>query len=556
MRIESRDVESQLPPSVSIGLSEPLRDYWLKRARQHTRDFYAGVPISKLPEDLRVYEHLLWLNRPQVVIELGAHMGGSALWFRDRLRTLESYGLIRSPLVVSVDLNLAAARANVEAVDPTFESIVMLEANVLDPSLPDQVASQIPSGARSLVIEDSAHIYETTLAALVGFAQFVPHGGFFIVEDGCVDVEEMRLDPSWPRGVLPAIEYWLATDAGSEFVVRRDLELYGLSCHPGGFLQRLSRPPAVSASRPPQIKMDDQRAKAHAAALAALEAGHIEEGRDLLRDLVASELDPEHLNDLAVAIQMSGELGEAEVLLRAARTIGGDRPDVMENLETLAQLRSTRDSAWRGAPGIAGHDPGGIPERAHPGMPLHATLAEHCTRYSLALGVVGGLDVLDLGCGTGYGSEMLTWSARRVRGFDIWEPDDAQRPSWPGGAQLEYGHDLCRDPLPESDAATMFEVLEHLPEPDAALDLTFRAVSLLLVSFPNPVFHGSHLNPHHVNDWTLEQVENALTRAARRYHSDVQLEHLQQHGVMLAPGRDPNANFWLFVVRARDRTSR
>jgi predicted TPR repeat methyltransferase len=30
--------------------------------------------------------------------------------------------------------------------------------------------------------------------------------------------------------------------------------------------------------------------------------------------------------------------------------------------------------------------------------------------------------VLDLGCGTGYGTEMLSWTARRVRGFDRWEP--------------------------------------------------------------------------------------------------------------------------------------
>jgi cephalosporin hydroxylase len=90
-----------------------------------------------------------------------------------------------------------------------------------------------------MVIEDSAHVYETTTAALRGFARFVPAGGFFVVEDGCVDVEEMRLTPDWPRGVHPALNDWLETPAGRRFTVRRDLELYGLSCHPGGFLQRV-----------------------------------------------------------------------------------------------------------------------------------------------------------------------------------------------------------------------------------------------------------------------------------------------------------------------------
>jgi hypothetical protein len=46
----------------------------------------------------------------------------------------------------------------------------------------------------------------------------------------------MQLDESWPRGVLPAVADWLA---GSDhaFVARRDLELYGATCHPGGLLQ-------------------------------------------------------------------------------------------------------------------------------------------------------------------------------------------------------------------------------------------------------------------------------------------------------------------------------
>ena len=88
------------------------------------------------------------------------------------------------------------------------------------------------------MIEDSAHEYDTTYAALERFSRFVPAGGFFVVEDGCVDVDALRLDEAWPRGVLPALHDWLATGQGRAFRVRRDLELYGVSCHPEGFLQR------------------------------------------------------------------------------------------------------------------------------------------------------------------------------------------------------------------------------------------------------------------------------------------------------------------------------
>jgi cephalosporin hydroxylase len=239
-RAELERLAAEDREAVESRLGQPLRDYWLERVAQHTQDSYAGVTLSKFPEDLRIYEHLLWADRPNVVIELGAQWGASALWFRDRLRTLAGYGAIEAPLVISVDIGAEGARAHLDAADPAWErEIRLLAGDVRDPSLPVQVAELLPPGARCLVVEDSAHRYDTTLAALEGFARFVAPGGFFVVEDGCVDIEEMRLDGSWPRGVLPAIADWLASSAGSGFRVRRDLEIYGVTCHPGGFLQRV-----------------------------------------------------------------------------------------------------------------------------------------------------------------------------------------------------------------------------------------------------------------------------------------------------------------------------
>jgi hypothetical protein len=48
----------------------------------------------------------------------------------------------------------------------------------------------------------------------------------------------MRVFDFWPRGPIAAIDEWLQTSQGAAFTRRDDLELYGLTCHPGGFLQR------------------------------------------------------------------------------------------------------------------------------------------------------------------------------------------------------------------------------------------------------------------------------------------------------------------------------
>ena len=226
---------------VEVELSGTVRDYWRARLRQHTADVYAGLALSKFPEDLRVYEHLLWASSPSTVVEIGTHEGGSALWFRDRLETLVRYGRIASCQVISIDLDVSAARDAIGRIDPGFEqTIILLEGDVLDPALPARVAELIGQGDRCLVVDDSAHTYETTIAALRGFSRFVPVEGFFVVEDGAVDFPTLRLDSTWPRGVIPAVAEWLSSDDGAGFEVRRELELYGISCHPWGFLQRVA----------------------------------------------------------------------------------------------------------------------------------------------------------------------------------------------------------------------------------------------------------------------------------------------------------------------------
>jgi cephalosporin hydroxylase len=232
-----------LPPAVVVQPSDSVRQLWMSRMRQCLDDVYAGVSLCKFPEDLRAYEHLMWSAAPQVVIEIGAYGGGSALWFRDRLRTLEAYGKVADPLVVSVELDPSPTIRALDGADAEWRSSIRLVAgDVRDPATAQRVAEVVPPGAAALVVEDSAHRYDTTWAALAHFSAFVQPEGFFVVEDGCVDIEELRLADDWPRGVLPALHDWLATEAGQGFRVRRDLELYGLSCSPEGFLQRLGCP--------------------------------------------------------------------------------------------------------------------------------------------------------------------------------------------------------------------------------------------------------------------------------------------------------------------------
>jgi len=291
---------------------------------------------------------------------------------------------------------------------------------------------------------------------------------------------------------------------------------------------------------------------AHARALELWGQGRHEDALEAMRGAVLAGLDAEALNDFGViaAATLGEDAGRA--VFDALLALSPGDPDARSNRDALGEAAGPA-AGWRRSSTLGGTD-ADMPERAFPGMPAAAVMREHALRYAFALDLVAGLRVLDLGCGTGYGSEMLSWTAASVRGFDLWTPAAHELPRWGGGAQLAYGHDLCRDELPSADAAVMYEVLEHLADGPAALRRVWRAVDLLVVSFPNPVFHGSHHNPYHVNDWSLERVEGEVADAAAVRFDELELSHWRQDyrdgsAGMLLPGRDPDASYWVLVAR-------
>ncbi len=231
-----------LMPSLEAGSDELLQRHWRSRIEQHFADSYAGIPISKFPEDLRTYERLIWERAPNVVIEVGVQQGASTLWFRDRLFAFQRYRTGPAPLVIGIDVDLAAARRNFDGLPPgALAGIDLREGDIADVRLLEQVVATVPADAEVLVVEDAAHDHDTTLAALHGLAPLVKGGGYYVVEDTCVDVERLRVGPDWPRGAGVALSTWLRDDPlGRRFRRRPDTQPYGLTCHPGGVLQRLT----------------------------------------------------------------------------------------------------------------------------------------------------------------------------------------------------------------------------------------------------------------------------------------------------------------------------
>jgi SAM-dependent methyltransferase len=144
--------------------------------------------------------------------------------------------------------------------------------------------------------------------------------------------------------------------------------------------------------------------------------------------------------------------------------------------------------------------------------------AEHLARYTWAAGAVAGREVLDAGCGEGYGCRMLVdlGGAARCVGVDV-DPETIARArdKYRDRAEIifETG-DITSLPFADAsfDVATCFETIEHVGaqrEAVAELARVLRPDGLLLISSPNRDVYPPG-NPFHERELTAAEFERLL----------------------------------------------
>lgn len=217
---------------------------------------------------------------------------------------------------------------------------------------------------------------------------------------------------------------------------------------------------------------------------------------------------------------------------------------------TLAPRFRTRDAAMTlGGPTNRVRHPtlGHVAsERLLPGVDAPAAeLAHHVARYVWAFRACEHRSVVDVGCGVGYGTSLLAWVADSAVGIDRDSEAIEKAAATYSAPNLTFRHDDADSALPNADVVTCFEVIEHVEDPEAVCRALLRAAPRVLMSYPNPFAAGPQLNPHHIVDWPLRVMREALRRSGatqiRGYHQRLTTPAVRR-------GTPPWAATWLLDV--------
>lgn len=196
---------------------------------------WLGLPIIQTPEDIVVFQEIIWSTRPTLIIETGVARGGSLIFLASMLK------LIGQGRVIGVELELRPHNRRAIFDHPLSDAIEVIDGSSIEESVTAQVRSRIKSDDRVMVILDSDHTHEHVYKELKQYAPLVTPAQYLVVCD--TGVEEVPTQHYRPRSWGPGNNPSTALDAyfAETSIFERDPFLNGkllLSGSRGGILRR------------------------------------------------------------------------------------------------------------------------------------------------------------------------------------------------------------------------------------------------------------------------------------------------------------------------------
>lgn len=190
-------------------------------------------------EDLNRYRAVIEKTKPNLIIECGTAVGGSALWFANNAKcqviTIDIDDCV-TPSMVSAwkgrVIQVTASSTDLK----TFNTVARIAYNV---ALSNGLSSWRDLSV--LVSLDSDHSASHVFKEIEFYSQFVRPGNYMVVEDTLVRMMPYFFRSMFDGDPLDAVEFWMEHHS-DEWEIDLEIEgMYPITNHLSGWLRRIEQ---------------------------------------------------------------------------------------------------------------------------------------------------------------------------------------------------------------------------------------------------------------------------------------------------------------------------
>lgn len=181
---------------------------------------FLGRPIIQTPAEIVAIQELIWLVKPDLIIETGIAHGGSLILSAGMLALIDYCEAIESrnildPFasrrkVIGLDIDIRDHNQKAIIAHPMAHKIKMIQGSSIDPNIVEQVNEIASSYKKILVCLDSNHTHDHVLAELESYAPLTSKGSYCVVLDSIVEdlPKDFFPDRPWNVGDNPKTAVW------------------------------------------------------------------------------------------------------------------------------------------------------------------------------------------------------------------------------------------------------------------------------------------------------------------------------------------------------------
>jgi cephalosporin hydroxylase len=187
--------------------------------------YFMGKKVFKCPNDLWIYQEMLWEVKPDIIIECGTFHGGSTLYYAKLFDIMDSNGE-----VITIDVDPMPEM-------PVHKRITYLIGSSTSPEIVQKIKKHVMDKKKVMVILDSDHTRDHVLKELELYHPFVSKDSYLVVEDSNINGHPVYSGFGQGPGPWEAVEEFLT--GHPEFEMDRSKEKFLMSFNPNGFLKKI-----------------------------------------------------------------------------------------------------------------------------------------------------------------------------------------------------------------------------------------------------------------------------------------------------------------------------